>query len=112
MITKNIRFPKGDSKKYKIRVLLAGGAYLTPQNYGDVRFEVRRNSCADPIINKTLLNGGIHYDEADGYFKLTLSPNDTANLESNYEYDYKVKFISVPTQVSKTLVRGVFEVTD
>ena len=112
MIKRNISFPQGDSKAYKIRAILAGGVPLTPTNYGDVVFEVKRSVCDESVLTKKFSQNQIVFDESDGYYRFTLSPDDTKQMERNFPYEYKIRFISQPSKVYKTLVGGVFELTD
>ena len=112
MIKRNITFPKGDSKLYKIRITLAGGVFLSPVNYGDLILEVRKTPCDEPILTKKYSQNQIVFDEKDSYYRFTFSPNDTEEMERNFPYEYKIRFVSVASKVYKTLVSGVFELTD
>ena len=111
MITKNIRFPKGDTKPFKVRIKMADGEYFSPNDkYDDLVFEVRATPSSKAVIKKQFTAGDILFDEASKFFSFTIEAVESDGLCLEYIYWYRVKLYSKPTDTEISVVGGTLEV--
>ena len=107
MIRRDISFKKGDSRPFKLRVLMANGEYLSLVGNERLVFEVKATPSSQPVLTKECPNGGISYSE--DYFRFVFSPQDTENMCVETPYVYTIKFYSPSNDTIITVVDGIFE---
>lgn len=109
MIKKRISFPKGDTKPFKLRVLMANGQYLALVGKEKLVFDVRATASSSPILTKECPNGGITYDSSENCFRFVIEPQDTEQMCVEKPYEYTIKFYSPANNTVITVVGGVLE---
>lgn len=109
MIKRDISFNKGDSRPFKLRVLMANGEYLSLIGNEKLVFDVRATASSTPILTKECPNGGITHDSAENYFRFVIEPQDTEQMCVEKPYEYTIKFYSPANDTIITVVGGELE---
>lgn len=99
-------FKRGDTAFLeKFRPNDLNGIPLTLSLDDNIYFTMKQEADGQAILKKKI-NNGITYGE-DGYFHITLEPQDTANLSAEtYKYDIELVLQSFEPTYVKTLIEG------
>ncbi|MBR6688812.1 MAG: hypothetical protein IKL68_02215 [Clostridia bacterium] len=99
-------FKRGDTAFLeKFRPNDLNGIPLTLSADDNIYFTMKQEADGQAILKKKI-NNGITYEE-DGYFHITLEPQDTANLSAEtYKYDIELVLQSFEPTYVKTLIEG------
>ena len=74
-------------------------------NSDNIYFTMKKDADGQAILKKSI-NDGITYGD-DGYYHITLEPQDTANLSiETYKYDIELVLASFEPTYVKTLIEG------
>jgi hypothetical protein len=109
METINYEFKRGDTKKLnKFNLVDSAGEPITLTANDNIFFTMKLRNTTEAIVKKSIDNG-IELGE-DGYYHITLEPEDTEELEvssdKKYVYDIELNMIVSGKLVVKTLFEG------
>ncbi len=111
VIRKDITMCKGDTEKYKLKILDQDGNIIILADGDMLYFTVKENFETKDVIFQKKLGDGITYSEDDNCYHMELNPNDTENLQyKTYVFDVLLvkradsKGSSLPEK--KTLIVG------
>lgn len=109
METINYEFKRGDTKRLnKFNLLDKNGEPITLTANDNIFFTMKLRNTTEAIVKKSI-GEGIELGE-DGYYHITLEPEDTEDLEvskdKKYVYDIELNMIVSGKLVVKTLFEG------
>lgn len=104
----DFEFPRGDTQVFKFKLKDKEGNDLSLATGDNLYFTVKKNTKSDTVTFQKTLTSGITFE--DGYYKVLVSSNDTAELSyGGYVYDIELK---TSEGVVKTLTLGTITLTD
>lgn len=105
----NFGFFAGDHKLWPMYFTDGGNNKMALNNRRFV-FTVKQDidDADDKAIIKKVYD--ITGDEPVYTFQLNLTTEDTKNLEGRFEYDLRISFISNPTEIQMTVLRGTLNI--
>jgi len=97
-----IRLSRGNDRDILIRCLDEAGAVVNITGATPIEFHVSKNSNASRDITKSLTDGIVITDAANGEFTVSLAPSDTSELSDLYVWDAQLTLNSK----LRTVARG------
>ena len=110
--TIDYEFKRGDTNVLeKFRVIDQEKNIMQLTDNEQLYFTVKTNPNSNQVLIQKTIKNGIYLEE-DGYYHITLEPNETSKLNyGTYVYDIELKSIS-PKLFVKTLIEGTITLTD
>lgn len=105
----DLEFTRGDTKVFKFKLKDKNGENLRLSSSDNLFLTVKKNAKSKERIFQKTIGNGIELKD-DGYYYVTIFPDDTNNLNySQYGYDIEIK---TSTGIVKTLIIGSITLTE
>ena len=104
-------FKRGDTNVLNKFRIINNGKVVKLTNEQQLYFTLKSNPNSKKVLVQKTINNGIELGE-DGYYHITLEPNDTSKLNyGGYVYDIEFKKFN-PKVFVRTLLEGTITLTD
>lgn len=101
-------FTRGDTTIFKFKRIDANDQVIT-EEANQIYFTMKKEKKSEEILIKKKLGAGITYDTSDNYYRITINPEDTNELEyGSYFYDIEV----ITEDYTKTIKKGFISITE
>ena len=105
----DLEFPRGDTKVFKFKLTDKNGKDLILSSTDKIYVTAKSNSNSKEVLFQKVIGNGIELNN-DGYYYVTINPNDTNDLSyGSYGYDIEVK---MSNGIVKTVTIGTITITD
>lgn len=106
ILSKNLEVTRGDTAKYRLKILTSNDVEITTNDITNIYFSVKENFKNTDVLLQKQLNDGITLGE-DGYYHIVISSTDTDELSfGDYYYDIQLNI----TNEKYTIVKGIFKI--
>lgn len=112
-ITQIKEITRGDTKSFKFQRRKKGTGEVITQKADKAFFTVKTSVYSKNYLFQKRLDNGISYNEQDNYYRFTIEPSDTDELDfDDYVFDIEVIANNRKKTISKGTLTVTTEVTD